>query len=97
MSTAVNTIELKVDEERVLSLEIKRGLRASISRFDRLCRLCKDHRVLTLTQCEWILYLSCITLTYKRFEVMDPIRGHVYNKPEEDNRVTEKQHDELST
>ena len=41
--------------------------------------------------------LSFITLTYRRFEVMDPIRGHVYNKPEEDNRVTEKPHDELST
>ena len=33
----------------------------------------------------------------QRFEVMDPIRGHVYNKPEEDNRVTDKPHDELST
>ena len=33
----------------------------------------------------------------KRFEVMHPERGHVYNKPEEDNRVTEKPHDVLST
>ena len=32
-----------------------------------------------------------------RFEVMHPERGHVYKKPEEDNRVTEKPHDVLST